>query len=131
MIILITITLSFIIFFYYKKISNLINLYDFPDIELKKHKFVTAPIGGVFIFFIFITTFFLYLSLIFIKQLVFKLKKYKSKQIPFEYLSYPIILFIYWWPLIPHMSFYNNWNNVIIMLALGFFMKFFYGNKIL
>ena len=59
MIILITITLSFIIFFYYKKISNLINLYDFPDIELKKHKFVTAPIGGVFIFFIFITTFFL------------------------------------------------------------------------
>ena len=59
MIILITTTLSFIIFFYYKKISNLINLYDFPDIDLKKHKFVTAPIGGIFIFFIFITTFFL------------------------------------------------------------------------
>ena len=79
--------------------------------------------------FIFITTFFLYLSLIFIKQLVFKLKKYKSKQIPFEYLSYPIILFIYWWPIIPHMSFYNNWNNVMIMLPLGFFMKYFYENK--
>ena len=80
--------------------------------------------------FSFISIFFLYLSAIFIKQLVLLIKKTETKQIPFEYLLYPMILFIYWWPLIPHMSLYNNWNNVMIMLPLGFFMKYFYGNKI-
>lgn len=37
-----------------------------------------------------------------------------------------LALLAFWWPLIPHMSLYNNWNNVLIMLPLGFFMKNFY-----
>ncbi len=78
--------------------------------------------------FLFISLFFLYFFIICLKQLSF-LRKYNNiKQIPFEILIYPIILTIYWWPIIPHMSFYNNWNNVLVMLPLGFFMKHYYGN---
>lgn len=88
---------------------------------------ILAELG--FVGFIFISTFFLYLTFIGIKQFFFIIKSNKTKQIPFEFLLYPMILFIYWWPLIPNMSFYNNWNNVLIMLPLGFFMKYFYGNK--
>ncbi len=88
---------------------------------------ILAELG--FVGFIFISTFFLYLTFIGIKQFFFLIKSNKTKQIPFEFLLYPMILFIYWWPLIPNMSFYNNWNNVLIMLPLGFFMKYFYGNK--
>ena len=40
-----------------------------------------------------------------------------------------MILFIFWWPLIPHMSFYNNWNNVLMMLPLGFFLEEFFGGR--
>ena len=57
MIILITITISLITFINYNKISSLINIYDYPDNKLKKHKIVTAPIGGVLIFFIFLISF--------------------------------------------------------------------------
>ena len=88
---------------------------------------ILAELG--FVGFIFISAFFLYLTFIGIKQFFFLIKSNKTKQIPFEFLLYPMILFIYWWPLIPNMSFYNNWNNVLIMLPLGFFMKYFYGNK--
>ncbi len=77
---------------------------------------------------LFLITFFLYLLFIGLKQFIFVLTNNKTKQIPFEFLLYPMILFIYWWPIIPHMSFYNNWNNVMMMLPLGFFMRYFYGN---
>ena len=77
--------------------------------------------------FLFISIFFLYFLIICLKQLSFLRKYNDNKSIPFEILIYPIILSIYWWPLIPHMNFYNNWNNVLIMLPLGFFMKYFFG----
>ena len=77
--------------------------------------------------FLFISIFFLYFLIICLKQLSFLRKYNHNKSIPFEILIYPIILTTYWWPLIPHMSFYNNWNNVLIMLPLGFFMKYFFG----
>jgi len=79
--------------------------------------------------FLFLTAFFLNLTFIGSKQLFFMIKSYKSKKIPFEFLLYPMVLFIFWWPLVPHMSLYNNWNNVLMMLPLGFFMRYFYGNK--
>jgi O-antigen ligase len=83
---------------------------------------------GVFGFII-ISTFFLYLSSLILKQFFHLLKSNSKQKIPFNFLLYPVILFIYWWPLIPHMSIYNNWNNVLMMLPLGFFMKYFYGNS--
>ena len=87
---------------------------------------VLAELG--IIGFLFLSIFYLYLSYIAIKQLILKFFYPQKKQIPFELFLYLLILVIYWWPLIPHMSFYNNWNNVIMMLSLGFFMKYFYSN---
>lgn len=87
---------------------------------------VLAELG--IIGFLFLSIFYLYLSYIAIKQLILKFFYPQKKQIPFEVFLYLLILVIYWWPLIPHMSFYNNWNNVIMMLSLGFFMKYFYSN---
>jgi O-antigen ligase len=78
--------------------------------------------------FFFLTVFFIYLTFIGSKQLFFMIKSNKSKKIPFEFLLYPMALFIFWWPLVPHMSLYNNWNNILMMLPLGFFMRYFYGN---
>ncbi len=77
---------------------------------------------------VFLLIFFLILSTIGLKQLFFMAKSIKSKQISFEYFLYPMVLFVIWWPVIPHMSLYNNWNNVLIMLPLGYFLKYFYGN---
>ncbi len=80
--------------------------------------------------FLFILTFFLYLTQIGIKQIFFILIANKKKQKSFKFLLFPMALFIYFWPLIPHMSLYNNWNNVMIMLPLGYFMKCLYGKSI-
>ena len=80
--------------------------------------------------FIFLATFFLYLFSIGFRQLVFMILSNKKKQLSFEHFLYAMVLFVYWWPIIPHMSLYNNWNNALMMLPLGFFMKYFYGNKI-
>ena len=75
--------------------------------------------------FAFIIYFFLYLFSIGIRQLYIMLTSNKKNLIPFEFLLYPMIIFIYLWPLIPTMSFYNNWLNVFIMLPLGYFMKYY------
>ena len=75
--------------------------------------------------FLFLSTFFIYLLIIIIRQLdIFKFSL--KKQIPLEFFLYSLIVFLYWWPIIPHMSLYNNWNNVLMMLPLGFFMRYLY-----
>ena len=79
--------------------------------------------------FLFLVFFYLYLTNIGIRQLFFILLSNQKKKIPFEYLLYPMILFVYWWPLVPHMSLYNNWNNVFMMLPLGYFMRYLYNTK--
>ena len=70
--------------------------------------------------------FFFYLCFIGLRQFYFMIKNDQSKLIPFENFLYPMILFVYWFPLIPNMSFYNNWLNVFVMLPLGFFMRYLY-----
>lgn len=80
--------------------------------------------------FVFLLFFFFYLTFIGLRQIYFILFSYDKNIIPFEAFLYPMILFVYWWPLIPHMSLYNNWNNVLLMLPLGFFMKYYYEYKI-
>ena len=77
----------------------------------------------------FLIIFFLFLSKFLWRKLLFNNKSPTKKELQLEFILYPIILFIYWWPLIPHMSFYNNWNNVLMMLPLGFFMRYLYNNK--
>ena len=85
---------------------------------------VLAELG--FLGFAFIVSFFVYISYICSKQFFLLIQRKKDKLIPFEFFVYPMTLFVLWWPLIPHMSLYNNWNNVLIMLPLGFFMKYLY-----
>lgn len=80
--------------------------------------------------FLFLLSFYLYLTYIGIRQLILILLSNKTKKIPFEYLLYPMILFVYWWPLVPHMSLYNNWNNVFMMLPLGYFMRYLYNIRL-
>jgi O-antigen ligase len=77
----------------------------------------------------FLILFFFFLSSFLLRQLIFNNKSFIKKELHSGFLLYPIILFIYWWPLIPHMSFYNNWNNVLMMLPLGFFMRYLYSNS--
>ena len=79
--------------------------------------------------FLFLTTFFFYLLFINLRQFIFLLSSKVDKLIPLDQFIYPMILFIYWWPIIPHMSFYNNWNNVLMMLPLGFLMRYLYGSS--
>lgn len=88
---------------------------------------ILAELG--FTGFLFLSTFFFYLFCIGLRQLFFIIKKNQKKQIPFNSLLYTMVLFVYFWPLIPTMSFYNNWMNVLIMLPLGFFMKYSYNKK--
>ena len=79
--------------------------------------------------FLFVFSFFMYLFLIGFKQLVFMLSSKYGNYLSFQILLFPMVLFIFWWPLIPHMNFYNNWNNVMMMLPLGYFMRYFFGRK--
>ena len=79
--------------------------------------------------FLALVAFFFYLCVILLRQFYFVVKNDKKKLIPFGFFLYPVILFVYWWPLIPHMSFYNNWLNVFMMLPLGFFMRYLYSNN--
>lgn len=80
--------------------------------------------------FLFLSIFYFYLCFFVIRQLYFILISEKQKLIPFESFLYLLILVINWWPLIPHMSLYNNWNNVFMMLPLAFLMKYLYKDKL-
>ena len=79
--------------------------------------------------FLILSSFFLYLLFIGLKQFISIILHNKEDQKPFEFLVFPMVLFVYWWPLIPHMSLYNNWNNVLMMLPLGYFMRYLYSNS--
>lgn len=94
------------------------------------HQFYIQVLAELGIFgFLFIFSFFLYLSWSIIRQFYSLIVKNHKIFIPFDSFLFHIVLFIYWWPIIPHMSLYNNWNNVLMMLPLGFYLKFTYGNK--
>ncbi|MDC0594472.1 O-antigen ligase family protein, partial [Alphaproteobacteria bacterium] len=108
-----------------------------PEYKYKKrscnshpHNFYFQTLAELgFIGFAFLIFFFSYLFSICVRKITSIKQFNKIKELPFDYFLYPIILITYWWPVIPHMSLYNNWNNALVMLPLGFFMKYFYGNK--
>ena len=83
---------------------------------------VLAELGLIgFVFILSFVGFFLFVGL---KQLYFILRDQKERLIPFEQFLFFMIIFVYWWPLIPHMSLYNNWNNVLKMLPLGYLLRY-------
>ena len=79
--------------------------------------------------FLFIFSFFLYLSWSLLKQFFLLIFKKQKKLLSFDTFLFHILIFIYWWPIVPHMSLYNNWNNVLIMLPLGFYLKLKFEKK--
>ena len=111
----------------------------YPKYEYKKivgscsthpHNFyiqVLAELGIVG--FLFLVSFFSYLLFIILRQFILLIRSRTDKLMPFEVFLYSLILFVYWWPIIPHMSLYNNWNNVLMMLPLGFLMRYLYGSS--
>tara|TARA_B100000989_G_scaffold299039_1_gene292372 strand:- start:24893 stop:26197 length:1305 start_codon:yes stop_codon:yes gene_type:complete len=76
--------------------------------------------------FLFLLIFFSFICYVISKQFIYLILNKKNRLISFDSLLIFLILFVYWWPLIPHMSFYNNWNNIFMMLPLGFLMKYLY-----
>lgn len=94
------------------------------------HNFYIQALAELGIFgFLLILSFFGYISFHLIKNTLQNFFK-KNKHSSYDLTLFISILFIFWWPVIPHMSLYNNWNNVIIMLPLGFFMRYIYKVKI-
>ena len=79
--------------------------------------------------FLFLSSFFIFLIILIIKQAL-NLYINKRGKISFKNFLIVLILFVFWWPLIPHMSFYNNWNNIFLMLPIAYFLKYFYGKKL-
>ena len=99
------------------------------DINSHPHQFYLQALAELGIFgFLFLLSFFIFLTYMLIRQLLYLMKSKNSLLIPFDKFIFSLILFTYWWPS-PHMSLYNNWNNVLLMLPLGFFMKAFYNKK--
>ena len=89
---------------------------------------ILAELGIIGVFFILL--FNLYLSLLLLKQFITKIYPKNIKDImPFKEFVIVILLFVYFWPLIPHMSFYNNWNNIFLFIPLGYFLQNMYKRK--
>ena len=78
---------------------------------------------------LFLIMFYGYICYLSIKQFYFMITKNYQKLIPFNSFIFIMMILVFWWPLIPTMSFYNNWNNVFLMLPLGFLMRYLYDNK--
>ena len=78
--------------------------------------------------FLFISSFFIFLTILMIKQFL-SLYITNKERVSFKNFLIVLMLFVFWWPLIPHMSFYNNWNNIFLMLPIAYFLKFFYGKQ--
>lgn len=73
--------------------------------------------------FMFLFSFFVYFLFIVTKQFFYLIFKNNKKLISFRSLLPILSLLIFWWPLIPHMSFYNNWNNIFLMIPLAYYFK--------
>ena len=71
---------------------------------------------------------FLYLNILinFIKNIKNKIKMHivDKKNFLLEISSFQILILVILFPFLPNMSFYNNWNNVIVFLIIGFWFHF-------
>lgn len=78
---------------------------------------------------LFLVMFYGYICYLSIRQFYFMIIKNHHKLIPFNDFIFIMMLLVFWWPLIPTMSFYNNWNNIFLMLPLGYLMRYLHDNK--
>ncbi len=76
--------------------------------------------------FLFLFIYLIYLSSLIFKHFLVNLTKLPQNEYSFEVTLFVFIQFIFWWPFIPHMSLYNNWNNIFVMLPLGFLFSYLY-----
>tara|TARA_B100000900_G_scaffold341980_1_gene305213 strand:- start:187 stop:1503 length:1317 start_codon:yes stop_codon:yes gene_type:complete len=79
--------------------------------------------------FVFIIILYFYLSFIGLRQTFYVLKNNRKELISPDKFLYILILLIYLWPLIPHVSLYNNWNNVLLTFPVGFVIAHLIRNK--
>ncbi len=98
------------------------------DINSHPHQYYLQVLSELGIVgFLFLALFYLYLVSIAFKYLYLSLISNKINNLSFDQLLFVLVLLVFWWPIIPHMSFYNNWTNVLVMLPLGYFFKNIYG----
>ena len=67
---------------------------------------------------------FLYLNYKFFLQLLFVLKIKKKEIFKFHELLVIVPFYIFLFPFIPSMNFFNNWNSILIYLLIGFILYF-------
>lgn len=77
--------------------------------------------------FLFLLIFYIYFCYLAIRQFYYMVRGETQNLIPFHIFLFIILILVFWWPIIPTMSFYNNWNNVFIYLPLAYY--FFFTNK--
>ena len=73
---------------------------------------------------LFLLIFYGYFCYLALKQFYFLILNKTQKLIPFDQFLWIILILVFWWPLIPTMSFYNNWNSIFIFLPLIYFFKY-------
>ncbi len=90
------------------------------------HNYYVQTLGEMGIIgFLFIFIFFIYIFTRLFKHFIsLWFNKSKKNLLPDYYLFLVSFVFILFWPLIPHQSFYNNWLNVMIFTTLGFYHFF-------
>ena len=72
---------------------------------------------------LFLLIFYGYFCYLALKQFYFLILKKTQKLIPFDQFLWIILILVFWWPLIPTMSFYNNWNNIFLFITLALTLK--------
>lgn len=72
---------------------------------------------------LFLLIFYGYFCYLALKQFYFLILKKTQKLIPFDQFLWIIVILVFWWPLIPTMSFYNNWNNIFLFITLALTLK--------
>lgn len=74
---------------------------------------------------LFLIIFYGYFCFLSLKQFYFMILNKAQKLIPFDQFIWVILILVFWWPLIPTMSFYNNWNNIFLFIIFSFALKAF------
>ena len=90
------------------------------------HNYYVQTLGEMGIIgFLFIFIFFIHIFIRLFKHFIsLWFTKSNKNLLPDYYLFLVSFVFILFWPLIPHQSFYNNWLNVMIFTTLGFYHFF-------
>jgi O-antigen ligase len=71
----------------------------------------------------FLIFYYFFIIFIFFKNFFDLFYKKNSKKIIQNKIMICGLLLVICLPIIPHMGFYNNWYNVILMMPLGFFLR--------